>query len=157
MESFFQTPIKGSIIMITLIGINLAIEGLEFMHYGAAALCEKCRFKNTCIDTLEEGRIYVITKVKDTQHPCPVHEGGKVKVVQVEKSDIKALIDSKVAFEGSNIIFNPPQCDKECELMHLCFPNGLYSDDKCKIIKNLGKPPVECAKGLELRQVLLKL
>ncbi len=143
--------------MITLIGINLAQKGLEFMHYGAASACQKCRFKNTCIDTLEEGRIYVITNVKDTQHPCPLHEGGKVKVVEVEKSYIKALIDSKVAFEGSNIIFNPVQCDNECVQKDLCVPEGLYENDRCKIIKNLGKPKFKCSKGLDLNLVLLKL
>lgn len=143
--------------MITLIGTKLAEKGLKFMHYGAAKTCEKCRFKNTCIDPLEEGRIYVIKEVKDTQHPCPLHEGGKVKVVQVEKADIHALIDSKIAFEGSNIIFNPPQCDEDCQLKHRCIPPGLYADDKCKIIKNLGKPPAECAKGYKLRQVLLRI
>lgn len=142
--------------MITLIGINLAEEGLEFMHYGPAAACEKCRFKNTCIDTLEEGRIYVITDVKDTQHPCPVHEGGKVRVVDVERTDIKALIDSKKAFEGSNIVFNPPECDVDCEMRHLCFPKGLYQDDRCKISKNIGNAHVKCAKGLDLRMVLLR-
>ncbi len=143
--------------MITLIGTNLAIKGLEFLHCGAATACENCRFKNTCIDTLEEGRIYQITNVKDTQHPCPIHEGGKVKVVEVEKANIQGLIDSKKAFEGSNFQFNPPKCDVDCEAKHLCFPKGIYVDDKCKIAKNLGKSPVECAKGLDLRLVLLKL
>lgn len=143
--------------MITLIGTNLAVKGLTFMHYGASSHCTKCRFKNTCIDTLEEGRIYVINDVKDTQHPCPIHEGGKVKVVDVDKADIKVLMDSKNAFEGSNIIFNPSHCDVECSLRELCFPKGLYNEDRCKIAKNIGKPNGKCAKGLDLRLVLLKI
>ena len=143
--------------MITLIGINLAQKGLEFTHYGAASACQKCRFKNTCIDTLEEGRVYFIKDVKDTEHPCPIHEGGKVKVVEVEKSDIKALIDSKIAFEGSNIIFNPVSCDKNCKEQNLCSPEGLYENDRCKIVKNLGKSQIKCAKGLDLSLVLLRL
>ena len=143
--------------MITLIGTNLAEKGLEFIHFGAASACEKCRFKNTCIDTLEEGRIYIIKDVKDTEHPCPIHEDGKVKVVDVEKSDTIALIDSKVAFEGSNIIFNPTLCDNECKQKDLCSPQGLYINDRCKIIKNMGKPQVGCVKGLDLNLVLLRL
>jgi len=126
------------------------------MHCGANAECENCRFKNTCIDSLEEGRIYVITDVKDTEHPCRVHEGGKVKVVLVERSDIESLIDSKIAFEGSNILFNPPKCDEECPNQNLCFPEGLCNGDKCKILKNIGKTDYECVKGLNLRRVLLK-
>jgi uncharacterized protein len=143
--------------MITLIGTELASKGLEFMYCGPSTACEKCRFKNTCIGSLEEGRIYVITKVSDTQHPCPIHEGGKVKVVHVEEADINALIDSKIAFEGSNIQYKPPECDVDCKMRHLCIPTGLYPDDRCKIIKNRGKPPVECVKGWDLRQVILKL
>ena len=95
--------------------------------------------------------------MKDTQHPCPIHEGGKVRVVEVEKSDIETLIDSKIAFEGSNIIFNPTPCDKVCKVKDLCNPAGLYADDRAKIIKNKGKPLIECAKGLDLNFVLLRI
>lgn len=143
--------------MITLIGTNLAQKGLEFVHCGGASPCQRCRFKNTCIDTLEDGRIYLITEVKDTQHPCPIHEGGKVKVVVVEKSPIKALIDSKIAFEGSNILFNPIECDNGCLDQELCAPEGLYEGDRCKIIKNLGKSQFKCSDGTDLNLVLLEV
>ncbi len=142
--------------MITLIGNNLADKGLRFMQYGAASQCDKCRFKVTCIDSLEEGRLYKIREVKNTEHPCMVHEGGKVKVVDVEKADIKVAIDSKRAFEGSNIVFNPPNCDEDCSLREVCFPEGLYSKDKCKIIKKMGKTNEKCPKGFNLSMVLIK-
>ncbi|AUB56190.1 hypothetical protein BK007_09345 [Methanobacterium subterraneum] len=142
--------------MITLIGKNLAEKGIRFMHYGAASQCEKCRFKTTCIESLEEGRIYRVKEVKNTEHPCMIHDGGKVKVVDVDRAVIKAAIDSKRAFEGSNIVFNPPECDEDCSLRELCFPEGLYPDDKCKIVKKMGKPVDKCAKGLNLTVVMLK-
>lgn len=143
--------------MITLIGATLAQEGQEFMHLGCTSACEKCRFKATCIDSLEKGRIYVITSVKDTEQSCPIHEGGKVKVVEVERSNIKALIDSKIAFEGSNIIFKPVECDDKCKEKELCDPEGLYVDDRCKIVKNLGKSKVKCSNGSDLSLVLLEV
>ena len=142
--------------MITLIGKNLAEEGLKFMFYGASAECEACRFKSTCIDSLEEGRMYVIKEIKDTEHPCPIHDSGKVQVVEVENADIEALVNTKKAFEGSMIAFDFPVCDKECTMRDLCFPEGLYTDDKCKIVKTIGKPANNCIKGLELSLVLLK-
>jgi uncharacterized protein (UPF0179 family) len=142
--------------MITLIGNKLAEKGLKFMHYGAANQCEECRFKTTCIESLEEGRMYQIKEVKNTEHPCPVHEGGNVKVVDVEKAMIKTTIDSKRAFEGSNVVFTPPECEEECSLHELCFPEGLYREDKCKIMKKMGSPHEECPKGLNLTVVLLK-
>ncbi|HOI71104.1 MAG: UPF0179 family protein [Candidatus Izemoplasmatales bacterium] len=143
--------------MITLIGTNLAQKGLEFVHYGGAPSCMKCRFKNTCIDTLEEGRIYQIKEVKETQHPCLIHEGGKVKVVVVEKSPILVLIDSKTAFEGSNILFKPVECDNSCIDQELRTPEGLYEGDRCKIIKNLGKSQIKCFNGTNLSLVLLEV
>lgn len=142
--------------MITLIGKNLAEKGLKFVHYGPAADCKECRFKNTCIDPLEEGRVYIIQDVKDTEHPCPIHEGGKVKVVEVERAEIEALVNSKKAFEGSMILFEPPDCNKECTMRDLCFPEGLFEGDKCKIVETLGKSPNKCINGLNLKLVLLK-
>ena len=142
--------------MITLIGKKLAQQGLKFIHYGPSAECEVCRFKSSCIDSLEEGRMYIITNLKETEHPCPIHEGGKVQVVEVERADINALINSKKAFEGSMLIFDFPECNKECTMRDLCFPEGLYKGDKCKIVKNEGNSPNKCINGLNLSLVILK-
>lgn len=142
--------------MITLIGKKLAEKGLKFIHYGASAECEGCRFKNTCTDSLEKGRMYEVTAVKEVEHPCPIHEDGKVQVVEVEKAGINALIDSKKAFEGSMVIFEFPECTSACTMRDLCFPEGLYPGDKCKIIKIQGKQPNKCIKGLNLSMVDLK-
>jgi len=143
--------------LITLIGENLAKKGLKFLHYGEATECEKCRFKSTCIDSLEIGRMYVIKNVKDTEHNCPIHEGNKVKVVEVEKAFINTLVDTKSAFEGSMIVFNVPDCEEECLMRDLCFSDGLKNGDKCKIIKNKGKPKNKCIKGLDLTEAVLSL
>ncbi|HMK54683.1 MAG TPA: UPF0179 family protein [Methanobacteriaceae archaeon] len=142
--------------MITLIGTNLAEKGLKFMHYGPSSQCEGCRFKATCIDSLEEGRMYRIKDVKDAKQPCPIHNGGEVQVVEVDRALTKVLVDSKRAFEGSRFSYNPPQCNEDCSLRSLCFPEGLYKDDKCKIVKKLGKPKEKCPKGFELTRVLVK-
>jgi uncharacterized protein len=143
--------------MITLIGKNLANRGLKFMFYGASSECESCRFKNTCIDTLESGRMYIIKQVKNGEQSCQIHEGGKVRVVEVEKAYIKCLVDSKKSFEGSKLVFETPDCDDmDCKMRSKCFPEGLVNQDKCKITKNLGKPKYECPQGLDLNNVLLK-
>ena len=144
--------------MITLIGKKLAKKGLIFKHCGPVNECESCRFKGTCIDALEKGRMYIIRDVKGSEQKCRVHEENKVKVVEVDKLDITALIDSKRAFEGSMILFEPPECGEEaCELKELCFPEGLYRDDKCQILKTLGKSDKKCPKGYALSKVILKI
>jgi len=142
--------------LITLIGEKLAKKGLTFMYQRPAKACEDCRYKSVCIDPLETGRIYKIKEVKDIVHTCPIHEGRKVKVVEVEKADIEALIDAKMAFEGSVVLFETPECDEECNMRSLCFPEGIRASDKCKIKKNLGKVD-ECKKGYKLNKVLLEI
>ncbi|MGB9838617.1 UPF0179 family protein [Methanothermobacter sp.] len=142
--------------MITLIGEKLARKGSRFLFCGPAEECEDCRFRSTCIGPLEEGRLYRITDVKDRYQKCPVHLGEKVRVIEVEKSNVEVLIDAKGAFEGSLISFEPPECDLECSLHDLCFPEGIREGDRCRIVKNLGKPGKQCPGGHELRRVLLK-
>jgi uncharacterized protein (UPF0179 family) len=142
--------------LITLIGKKLAKKGLIFMHCGSAPECDECRFKGTCVDSLEEGRMYIIKNIKDSEQKCNLHEGHKVKVIEVEKANIKALVDSKRAFEGSMISIKHPQCEEECEMHDMCFPEGLYEEDKCKIVKTLGKPSKKCLKGYDLNRVILK-
>lgn len=53
--------------MITLIGKDLAKEGNEFVFYGPVEECESCRFKSSCINSLEKGRKYVIIEVRDVE------------------------------------------------------------------------------------------
>ncbi|GAB6056168.1 UPF0179 family protein [Methanobacterium alkalithermotolerans] len=142
--------------MITLIGDKLAQKGLIFQYIGPAEECLKCRFKGTCTDSLEKGRMYIIKDVKNAQQKCNIHETNKVKVVEVEKAHIKSLVDTKSAFEGSIVSLNPPMCDEDCQMHELCFPEGLKVNDKCKIIKNLGKADKKCLKGYNLSKVLLK-
>ena len=45
------------------------------MHCGSAPECDECRFKGTCVDSLEEGRMYIIRNVKDSEQKCNLHEG----------------------------------------------------------------------------------
>ena len=39
--------------MITLIGKDLAQKGVEFVYLGPAKECDDCRFKSSCVDSLE--------------------------------------------------------------------------------------------------------
>lgn len=143
--------------MITLIGEYLAEVGLSFIFYGPVKACKSCRFKASCVESLEKGRKYIITEVKNITQKCPIHDGGIVKAVEIDFADIEGFLDSRNVFEGSNISYNPPKCDFDCIHNHLCFPEGLFEGDKCITIKNLGKNEVDCVKGLTLTKVSLRL
>ncbi len=142
--------------MITLIGKQLAKEGQEFIFLGPAEDCENCRFKSSCIGNLEENRKYVVVDVRDNEQKCPIHGEGIVVPVDVDRASIDLLTASKSIFEGSTFTYNAPDCDEEdCEFHDLCFPEGLFEDDKCIVLRNDGKHKQECKKGYKLNKLNL--
>ena len=140
--------------MITLIGKDLAQIGVEFVYLGPAEECENCRFKSSCVDSLELNRKYVITDVKDNEQKCPVHSQNIVIPVEIERAQIDVLTTSKNIFEGSTFTYNAPKCEEYCEFHDSCFPEGLMENDKCIVIKNQGKHK-ECKKGYALNKLTL--
>lgn len=143
--------------MITLIGKKLAKKGLIFEHQGNNPKCQDCRFKSTCVDSLEKGRFYIITEVKNTSQKCEIHDENIVNVVNVEKAPRMALIDTKKAFEGSTISLDHEDCGFDCKLHDLCYPKGIYPEDKCKITKIENKLSEKCYKNYDLTKVVLNL
>ena len=141
--------------MITLIGKDLAKKGQEFVFLGPAEECENCRFKSSCVGNLEVNRKYVVVGVKENEQKCPIHSGGVVIPVEIDRAKIDLLTPSKNIFEGSTFTFNAPDCDEKCEFHDLCFPDGLQDDDKCTVLNNDGKHKGECKKGFKLNKLTL--
>jgi uncharacterized protein (UPF0179 family) len=141
---------------ITLIGVRLAKIGTEFIYKGSAPECEECRFRNSCMN-LSGGRKYRIVNIRTTTtHNCQVHDGG-VQAVEVVESPTISAIESKKAFKGSKVVFEPPPCKKsECDMYDMCHPVGLEFGDKCTISDVIGSAPDDCIKGLSLKLVELK-
>lgn len=141
--------------MITLIGKDLAKKGTSFIFYGPAEECESCRFKSSCVDTLERNRMYEILDVRDNEQKCPIHEGNAVVPVEVEKAPIELLTNSRNIFEGSTFQYIPIDCDEDCEYREYCVPEGLVENDKCIIVESEGKHKGECKKGYRLNKITL--
>ena len=143
--------------MITLIGKELAKEGESFIFHEATEECSTCRFKASCVDSLEEGHRYTITEVRDVEQKCPIHEGEKVKVVVVEDAEFTILTDSKGVFEGSSFSFARKGCsNKDCDFREMCFPEGVKKEEKGVYIKDLGKFN-DCPKGNALQKCIVKI
>ena len=70
-------------VLVTLVGEQLAVEGEEFTYLGSNNECRNCQLKTVCFN-LKPGRKYRITKLRDKHHDCNIHE-GKVIVVEVEE------------------------------------------------------------------------
>lgn len=140
--------------MITLIGSKLAVPGKEFIYRGKATECKDCKLKNSCVN-LEEGRRYRIESVRENiLHECSLHEGGVVPV-EISQPPISAAVDSRKAFEGSRIHFDPRCEQKTCEYRELCFPEGLKKGDRC-IISKVGDFPGRCLLKKDLKIAELK-
>ena len=136
--------------MITLIGKDLAKIGNKFVFYGPAEECEECRFKSSCVDSLEENRKYIIKDVKENGQKCEIHDENIVLPVEIERANIDILSNSKNIFEGATFHYEPIECDENCEFKEYCFPEGLIKEDKCIILKNNGKHKGTCKKGYDL-------
>jgi uncharacterized protein (UPF0179 family) len=136
--------------MITLVPSAIAKKGYTFIHQGETPKkCKKCRLKMTCIENLERGRRYTVVAVKDMNHPCIL--GGTVTVVEVSEPEIVLFLDSKIAFKGMSIVYNPDCAG--CELGDTCMPVGLKKGDKIQITEILSDAP--CTKK-KMKQVAVK-
>lgn len=141
---------------ITLIGIDLAKIGTEFVFNGPTNECETCKLKNTCLN-LDVGRRYRIVTVRgDMNHDCALHDIG-VKAVEVVESPSVVAIDSKNAFVGSRILYKQNECEVfNCKIYELCHPSGLGREEKYTISEVLGDTPDACPEGKSLKLVELK-
>lgn len=141
---------------ISLIGLDLAKEGLEFTFVSPLVGCAECRIKNVCFN-LEPGKTYKVTKVRDKVNPCFVFNGDKVATVEVEEvGDYINMQYGKKLQEGSSVSLKSIGCDhitcpniEKCNLIHI-------RDGTRAVIKNVeGK--IDCPKGYNMRKVSVVL
>ena len=141
--------------MITLIGKAMAKEGLEFQYMGPLFECKDCKLKNVCFN-LDEGKWYRITKVRDKEHKCKVHDGEKVVTVEVEEIPVPIAINAKTLIEGESVEYRRINCrEYECseDDYELCHPVGLRDGMKIKIVKVDGE--IKCKNGKKLKKVMV--
>ena len=139
--------------MITLIGKELAKEGLEFQYLGPLLECRNCKLKNVCFN-LDEGKWYRIVGVRDKEHDCKVHDGGKVVTVEVEELPVPLAVGAKGVVEGETLTFKSINCKEYgCEYYELCHPLGLREGTKIKIEKIV--EDIKCPKNKSLKKVLV--
>ncbi|MEF8873281.1 MAG: UPF0179 family protein [Candidatus Thermoplasmatota archaeon] len=137
---------------VTLIGENLAKEGLEFRFGGCLSKCQDCELKNSCCG-LEKNRLYRINGVRDKSHKCKVHH-KKVKVVDVEQIPIETTASGNSAIKGSVITLEDKDCDSiECENYKLCHAIGIEFGTKYNVEESGEK--IDCPEGKELKKVKL--
>ena len=136
-------------VLVTLVGEQLAVEGEEFTYLGSNSECRNCQLKTVCFN-LKPGRKYRITKLRDKRHECGIHE-GKVVVVEVEELPLTVAITKEIT-EGSTTTVEKKECKNiGCDSFEICTSTALQNGKIYTVNKVYGK--MECPKHHVLYKV----
>jgi hypothetical protein len=136
-------------VLVTLVGEQLAVEGQEFVYLGSNSECRNCQLKTVCFN-LKPGRNYRITKLRDKFHDCNIHE-GKVIVVEVEELPLTVAV-TKEPSAGATTTIEKKECRNiGCESFDICTTTALQNGKTYTIKKVYEK--LTCPKNYELYKV----
>jgi len=136
-------------VLVTLIGEQLAVEGEEFTYLGSNNECRNCQLKTVCFN-LKPGRKYRITKLRDKHHECDIHEGNVV-VVEVEELPLTVAITKELT-EGETTTVEKKECKNiGCDSFEICSSTALQNGKIYTVSKVYGK--MKCPKHYVLYRV----
>lgn len=141
---------------ISLIGLDLAKEDLEFTFVSPLVGCAECRIKNVCFN-LEPGKNYRVKKVRDKVHPCNVFNHDQVATIEVEEVDEKVNLQyGRKVQEGSKVTLKSLECDHyTCPNIEAC--NLIHKREGMKATISKVEEKLDCPKGYDIRRVAVKI
>ncbi|MCL4332056.1 MAG: UPF0179 family protein [Candidatus Thermoplasmatota archaeon] len=137
---------------VSLIGVDLAEEGMEFTFVQPLKECSECKVKNVCFN-LEQGRNYRVTAVRKKEIPCNVYNKGKVMAIEVEELEesVHVKYGQKVQ-DGSSFVLESLNCDNfSCEHIETC--NLMHVRNGRKVTIASVEEKIECPKNYDIRRV----
>lgn len=136
-------------VLVTLVGEQLAVEGEEFTYLGSNSECRNCQLKTVCFN-LKPGRRYRITKLREKNHDCNLHE-GKVVVVEVDELPLTVAVPKEPS-EGKITTVKKQTCKNiGCDSFEICTNMGLQNGRSYMVKKVYEK--IKCPKNHELYRV----
>ncbi len=136
-------------VLVTLVGEQLAVEGEEFTYLGSNSECRNCQLKTVCFN-LKPGRRYRITKLREKNHDCNLHE-GKVVVVEVDELPLTVAVPTEPS-EGNTTTVKKQACKNiGCDSFEFCTNIGLQNGRSYVVKKVYEK--IKCPKNHELYRV----
>lgn len=136
-------------VLVTLVGEQLAVEGEEFTYLGSNSECRNCQLKTVCFN-LKPGRKYRITKLRDKYHDCSIHE-GRVVVVEVEELLLTVAVPKEPS-EGDITTIEKQDCKNiGCDSFEMCTSTALQNGKTYTVKKVYEK--ISCPKHHELYKV----
>ena len=139
---------------LTLVPEPLARAGAGFTFAGPnpGEECKGCPYQRLCFG-LAPGHRYEVAKVRPVHHPCNLHEGGRVRVVEVEEAPFSTSLETR-HLRGTAAPWAPVPCGMpECPSYSLCHPVG-PRPGKVEIVEDAGALP--CPAGFELSRVRVR-
>lgn len=140
--------------VLTLVPESHAAPGRSFFFVGPnlGDECQGCPFQRICFG-LEPGRHYAVKAVREVVHPCNLHDGGRVQVVEVEPQPFATSLEEK-HLRGTAATWVPIPCGMaECSNWSTCHPVGPTPGIRYEI-KETGER-MECPANFEVRRVRL--
>lgn len=120
---------------ITLVPKPLARKGYTFIYRGEDENCKECPVRGIC-HNLKRGRRYRVLEVREKEHDCAVHYGGKVKVVEYEELPQLVAIERKSAVEGAVVRLTGEECPvRWCKNFVYCNQSPFGPGQKVRIIE----------------------
>lgn len=136
-------------VLVTLVGEQLAVEGEEFTYLGSNSECRNCQLKTVCFN-LKPGRQYRITKLRDKHHDCHLHEGNVI-VVEVEELPLTVAVTKDLP-EGAPTTVQKQDCKNiGCDSFEICTRSALQNGKTYTIKKMYEK--IQCPKNHVLYKV----
>jgi hypothetical protein len=140
---------------LTLVPDTLARRGYRFTFNGpnTGPECQGCPYQKLCFG-LAPGHRYEVQALRDVTHPCALHEGGKVRVAQVEEVSFSSTVETRL-LRGTAATWTPIPCGRpDCPNWSLCHPVGPKPGIRHEVTAMEGALP--CPAGFGLTKVRLK-
>jgi uncharacterized protein len=136
---------------ITLLAIGESQPGYEFVYQGGAPVCRTCPFRHACL-TLDPGRRYRVTRVRDVVHPCALQETD-AHVVEVAPVARALVVDARSAIVGSQVEVGRFPCRRlDCPNWSICAGPSLPPKQRYRI-ERADDGAAECRIGRTLKRV----
>jgi len=136
---------------ITLLAIAESRPGFQFVYQGGGAPCRTCPFRHACL-TLDAGRRYEVTRVRDVTHPCALQETD-AHVVEVKAVPRPLVVDARSAIVGSQVEVGRFPCRRiDCPNWSICAGPSVPAKQRYRIERADGEA-AECRIGRTLKRV----
>jgi len=136
---------------ITILAVAESNPGFQFVYQGGGPACRTCPFRHACL-TLDPGRRYEVTRVRDVIHPCALQETD-AHVVEVRPVARPLVVDARSAIVGSQVEVGRFPCRRlDCPNWSICAGPTLPAKQRFRI-EAVSDEPAECRIGRTLKQV----